>query len=164
MAAGRRIYLDANIFIETFEGTGVRSASLLRLLLSRVSSRPSLVTSELTLAEVLVGAYRNRDDVLVDTYFTWMSENPAIEVAAVSRAALVGAALLRADHRSLKLADAIHIAIAIDANCSALMTADGGLMGTYKLVDRNAGMASAPIEIVRPEIAYLDGLAAGGGA
>ena len=163
MAVRDRLYLDANIFINTFEARDEVGAAVLQLLLSQNPTRPEIVTSDLTLAEVLVGPFRERDDSLIETYEGWLISNPAIVLAPVQRDALVAAALLRADYPTLKLADAIHVAIAIGMECSKLLTADKKLSGDYRIANWRYGISatSASVTIVRPEITFLDALAAG---
>jgi predicted nucleic acid-binding protein len=163
MAVRDRLYVDANIFINTFEARDEVGACVLQLFLSQSSTRPDIITSDLALAEVLVGPFRERNDDLVETYQGWMISNPAIMLAPVNRDALVVAALLRADYPTLRLADAVHIAIAIGMECSKLLTADKRLAGTYRIANPRYGIStpSVAVEIVRPEIAFLKALSAG---
>src|SRR5215218_1592916 len=56
-----RIYLNTNVFIEIFERGGAVSDSLLRLFAGPQRPRYHIVTSQLTIAEVLVAPIRDDD-------------------------------------------------------------------------------------------------------
>lgn len=55
---GQRVYLDANIFIYAFEGEAPLKTQVLPLFRALGVGEVDGVTSELTLAEALVGPYR----------------------------------------------------------------------------------------------------------
>jgi predicted nucleic acid-binding protein len=137
---GSRIYLDANIFIYALEGgDDVGSAS--RALLFALSERPGrAMTSELTLAEVLVRPERERDLDLKRRYMDLLLWRRFIELRPVSRSVLLESARYRAvakgsaspspesgelkpDRRNF-LADAIHVVTAIDGRCEIFVARD----------------------------------------
>ncbi len=125
IAPGTRVYLDANIviyFVEDFPEYRARIADLFRAI---VDTDAVLVSSELTLAEVLVQPLRNRQDDIVQEYETFLTGGD-IELIPVSRAVLRRAAVLRAELR-MKMPDAIHVASAAANGCSLFVSNDDGI-------------------------------------
>jgi predicted nucleic acid-binding protein len=124
--AGRRLYLDANVFIYALDSAltpwHVPAQALFRLV---DSGRASAVTSELSLAECLVKPLRDGNGALADLYRGAINaNNPGLAVAPVSRDVLIEAARLRASRPPLKLPDAIHVATAALNGCDVLVTND----------------------------------------
>ncbi|MBK7002355.1 MAG: PIN domain-containing protein [Rhodoferax sp.] len=136
---GRTIYLDANVFIYAFEGTlappdVTNPASALRAVFHLIQQgRTWARTSQMTRAEVLVHPLRNGNARLVDLYSSLLSGTEMIAMDAVSTAVIDRAARLRADFH-LRLADAIHLASAIESGCDALLTADKRLAACSALM------------------------------
>lgn len=81
------------------------------------------VTSGLTLLEVLVVPYRIGDFSLAEQYEALLTRSRGLRLVDLDRALLRSAALLRATLR-LKAPDAIQIAAALGARCSAFLTSD----------------------------------------
>src|ERR1043165_4059637 len=77
-----------------------------------VQAPQRLVTSELTLSELVVKPLELQRADLIQVYDNWMITNPYLEVVPISRDVLFKAALLRAKNKSLKLPDAIHLTTA----------------------------------------------------
>jgi predicted nucleic acid-binding protein len=123
-----RVYLDANVFIRLFESDD-EIASVLADLTRLVppGAAPPFVTSELTLAEILVGPLAKEDSVQAATYEAAIQSSTAWLVMAVTRPVLRDAAGLRARREALKLPDAVHLATAAIAGCSHLLTGDQDL-------------------------------------
>jgi predicted nucleic acid-binding protein len=119
-----RIYLDANVFIEAVEGRGALSNALIALLTVETEITQPLVTSALTLSELLVKPYELGRDDLVRTYDNATIANEVIEVVPVVREILRDAARLRSQEKSLKLPDAIHLTTALGTHCSHFLTND----------------------------------------
>ena len=124
-----RVYLDTNVFIRAFEGTDELSRLLIDFFATEVS-QPALATSELTLAELLVHPYRDRNDIARGRYDSTVRPSDWLQVGPVDRRVLVGASLLRSKYR-LKLPDAIHVSAALHFGCSLLLTDD--LRGAFDL-------------------------------
>ena len=123
---GRATYLDSNVFIYAFEEHPVFAGPLHALLAEIEARRLDAVTSEITLAEMLVRPLREERDDLARVYETFLTPRASFAVVPVSRDVLVEAARLRATAR-LKLPDAIHAATARQSGCAALLTNDTGL-------------------------------------
>lgn len=85
-----------------------------------------MATSEITLAECLVKPFADKDIFAVETYMTLLGGQPDLPVIPISRQILLSAAQLRAETK-LKLPDAIHVATAKWAECSAFITNDRGI-------------------------------------
>src|SRR5919205_1336576 len=93
---GRRVYLDTNIFIYTIEGYAPEAAFLRELFAALEEGRFAAVTSELTLAEVLVKPFElDREDVVAG-YTELLVPSERLTVPPVGRAILVEAARQRA--------------------------------------------------------------------
>ena len=124
--AGRRTYLDANVLIYVLEGHATY-APLLQPMLDAISQGMAhVVTSELTLAEMLVAPLRQGLDDQARTYQHYLRPRPHFDVVPISRPVLVHAARLRA-RSSLKLPDAIHVATAWQSTCDLFLTNDTGI-------------------------------------
>jgi predicted nucleic acid-binding protein len=123
---GRRLYLDANVFVYIVEGFEMYKEALGALLRDMDEGRVVAITSELTLAEVLVKPIQTGRADLVRAYETMISPGRGREIMPVSRDILREAARLRAS-TSLRLPDAIHVATAKLSNCHSVITNDAGI-------------------------------------
>jgi predicted nucleic acid-binding protein len=92
------------------------------------AGRVSAVTSELTLAEVLVRPLRDGNTARQRAYEQALSDRPQLRLIPVDRAVLLAAARLRAAG-NVRLPDAIHVATACAARCDVLITNDRHLQG-----------------------------------
>ena len=125
-ARGRRVYLDANVFIYALEGTAPLMQAVLPLFRLIDSGDCAAVTSELTLAEVLVRPIRSGDDALVQRYERLLRSRSSFEVVPVQLDVWRRAAALRATTR-LRLPDAVHLATAQAEGCDLVVRNDAGL-------------------------------------
>jgi predicted nucleic acid-binding protein len=160
MNSFRRVYCDTNIFIRIFEGRDEIARHLLRLLGAIRPREPTfLVTSELTLAEVLVAPYRLRKDGLFQRYDDAIMTGGMLEVGPVDRSVLYFAAVLRADYRKLKLPDAIHLSTAFGFGCTHFLTFDR-LESEYTLSHERWGYrrGEARLEVIEPSALVIDAL------
>lgn len=144
-----RIYLDTNVFIYAYETRGARSDDAWRILEAIERKELIAVTSELTLAEVLVGAITEGDDELAGHYHSILSSDADFLVSAVERPVLIEAAALRALSRSLKLPDAIHVATARLQDCSFVVSGDSRISDAPGLTIVPLGPNS--LDIIRGE-------------
>ncbi len=119
-----RIYLDANVFIAAYETRGARSDHAWWILQAIEDKEFQAFTSELTLAEVLVGPFQEGDDELAGHYREILLSDADFSVAAVERKVLIEAAMLRSMTRSLRLPDAIHVATARLCGCRFIVSDD----------------------------------------
>lgn len=120
-----RVFFDTNLFIYLMEGHG-RRALRVRSILERMSERrDELLTSTMTLAEVLVKPLANGDIAWADRYEK-MLDTPGVSVLPFDRACARVYARLRSDP-SLKPPDAIQLACAANARCDLFITNDDRL-------------------------------------
>ncbi|HJU04689.1 MAG TPA: PIN domain-containing protein [Nitrospiraceae bacterium] len=127
-----RLYLDTNIFIYALEGYPEFSPVLIKLLEAIDQHEIHAVTSELTLAEVLVKPLLDRSVERQAAYHQALQPSASLNVIPVTRDVLIAAAQLRAQH-ALKLPDAIHVATAQLTQCERLLTNDTRLTGIANL-------------------------------
>lgn len=120
---GRRAYLDANVFIYAVEAYPPFAAWLTDLFAYIDRAEIAAVTSEMTLAELLVAPLRENNPAKEAACLAIIQERPGLAVHPVDRDVLVEAARIRASG-SLKLPDAIHVASAIQSDCDILITND----------------------------------------
>jgi predicted nucleic acid-binding protein len=128
------VYLDTNVFIELLDRQSATTPELWRLFGPEAGRSHQIVTSDLTLSEILVGAIDQalesgdyaKYHLFMDSLVT---KGNAQILAPVDRDTLVEAASIRAHlprltGRKIKLPDAIHIAAALRAKCSFFVTGD----------------------------------------
>lgn len=83
----------------------------------------ALVTSSLTLLEVLVIPYRSGDLALAERYEALLSRSRGLSLVEMDRPILKAAAQLRARYR-LKTPDSLQIAAALASRCKSFVTND----------------------------------------
>jgi|SRR5271165_332284 len=88
--------------------------------------RKELVTSALTLLEVLVVPYRSGDHLLAGRYEALLTQSRGLRVAEISREHLRAAAQLRAT-TGVKTPDALQLVAALASGCTAFLTNDRDL-------------------------------------
>ena len=120
---GRTVYLDTNILIYAVEGYEPEAAFLQGLLAALEEGRFAAVTSELTLAEVLVKPFGLGREDAVAAYAELLTPSDRLTVLPVDRAILVEAARQRAA-LGMPMPDAVHVATALAAGCDLFLTND----------------------------------------
>ena len=86
------------------------------------AGRRQVVTSSLTLLEVLVVPYRVGNLALAERYEACLSRSRGLRLVDIGRAELRTAAQLRARHPSLRTPDALQLATALSGGCRSLVT------------------------------------------
>ena len=122
--ARSRIYLDTNVWIYALEGFESFAQPLAELFARIDEGELAAVTSELTLAEVLVKPFQSNHHELERIYVETLQSSATLTVAPVSREVLMSAARLRAQYPPLKLPDAIHAATALAYDARTFITND----------------------------------------
>jgi predicted nucleic acid-binding protein len=117
------VYVDANILIYIVEGNKALASDLKQIVEALDAGVLQAVTSELTLAEVLIGPLRQRDPVLAETYRSLLRSSRVIRTVPVSAAILERSAAIRCNSMT-SLPDAIHLATAELAGCKYVLTED----------------------------------------
>jgi len=123
-----RVFWDTNLFIYLFEDYGVRSKAVAQLRSKMIDRGDQLLTSTLTLGEILVKPTERSDSELCGKYERAILA-AAIMIAFDVKAAKVYAALRT--ERSLKALDAIQLACAASANVDLFVTNDERLQGKH---------------------------------
>lgn len=118
------VYLDSNVFITAFEGPPDLQAGARRLFLLAEQGVYIAVTSELTLAECLVGPMRANQPDLIRLYRSLLRGRAEFKVKPVNRAILEQAAACRSREAAIKLPDAVHLATALVAECHLFVSDD----------------------------------------
>lgn len=125
------IYLDVNVFIYLLEGYPEFSKVLSDLMVYIDQGSVHAVTSELSLAEILVKPIKDRHLALQSLYENTIQTTSNLTVYPVSRDILIEAAKFRAKfinrENSIRLPDAIHLATAHLYQCKYFITNDAGL-------------------------------------
>lgn len=121
---GTFVYFDANVLIYAVEGITPWAAAVHELFSQIDRGQMQGITSEMALAEVLVIPLRNALTNIERQYRQLLSPTSALMTRPVARKTLEDAAALRALYPSVRLADAIHVATAIDCGCSTFLTND----------------------------------------
>ena len=119
-----RVYLDTNVFITAYETKGGPSQEAWWLLDQLERGAIGGFTSELTLAELLTGPLARKENDLADMYKVLISDGASLGVLPIHRSIMIKAAEVRAEARSLRLPDAIHIASALSLGCSIFVSND----------------------------------------
>lgn len=157
--ASIRLYLNTNVFISAFENNDDLARKLLELIsLNSGAKSPFLATSEMTLAELMVDPFRKNNDRLIEVYDNLTLGNAFIKVGTVSRGVLWHAALLRAEHASLRLPDAIHLSTAMHFGCTCFQTSDTRLKESYSIASNRHTLTglNAQISTTKPTVPVLD--------
>lgn len=121
-----RIFLDTNFFIYLIQGTGPQSLRTKYLLNAFSFRRDEILTSVMSLGELLVQPIRAGDRALVQRY-RMILRSPGITVLPFIENAAEAFARIRGD-KSIKPPDAIQLATAATAGCDLFLTNDQRLM------------------------------------
>lgn len=122
--SGSKIYLDTNIFIYALEGYPEYESILTSLFNKIDDGTYTAITSELTLAEVLIKPLMDNNPNLQQTYTEILQSSDSLTLANIDRHILIEAAMIRASSNSIHLPDAIHLATAKLHHCSCFITND----------------------------------------
>lgn len=123
-----RVFWDTNLFIYLFEDYGPLSKTVAQLRSKMLDRGDQLLTSTLTLGEILVKPTERRDSELSRKYERAISATATMIAFDVKAAKLY--AVLRSK-RSLKAPDAIQLACASSANVDLFVTNDERLQGEH---------------------------------
>jgi predicted nucleic acid-binding protein len=162
MPPSSRVYFDANVIIHMVESDGTVADLLSSLVMAKESrSNRNFVTSELSVAECLVKPLRERPD-LIGMYQLVLDQGVYFQIASIDSDVIWNSAELRAKSTKLKLPDAMHIATALNQDCSHFLTSDTGIGGKFeRLLSRKRLLRrKEPMQIIRPDPATLTSLLA----
>lgn len=122
----QRVYVDTDAFVYFLERHPVFYERVLPLFEAAAQGSLQLVTSELTVAELLVQPYKMGRADIAATYRRFLKDEGLIDLVPVSMNVLESAAASRAALGG-SLADAIHVASASLSDCAAFVTNDHGI-------------------------------------
>lgn len=117
------VYVDANAVVFRVEQIEPHLSTAEPLWAAMELGRCPIVTSYLTLMEVLVKPIRVGDTLLIDLFRKVLLNSTGFKCLPISQGILESAAQLRAGHR-LKTPDAIHAATALGSGCTLFVTND----------------------------------------
>jgi predicted nucleic acid-binding protein len=120
-----RIFFDTNLFIYLLEDDGARGERVAGMLERMSERRDELLTSTLTLGEVLVKPLAAGDIAWADRYEKLLN-SPGVSLLSFDRSCARSYALLRED-KALRAPDAIQLACAATAKCDLFITNDDRL-------------------------------------
>lgn len=123
MLTGRRVYLDANVFIYFLGGSSQWAPAAGTLLAAARDGQLRAVTGEAVIAEVMVGPYRQRDPLHIRSVREFFAQPGFLEIVSHSDKSWDDAAMLRGT-MGMPMIDALHIATAAEARCDVLVTND----------------------------------------
>lgn len=123
---GGTVYLDTNIWIYALEAYPNFVKAITELFHAIDRGELKAVTSELTLAEVLVKPMLDQNSQRQEVYKQTLQSSDFLTICPIDRGILIQAADIRASCQ-LKLPDAIHVATAIETGCTVFLTNDRGL-------------------------------------
>jgi predicted nucleic acid-binding protein len=116
--------VDTALFIYLIEEDPRYLPTIRPLFVQADRGEREIVTSAITLLEVLVVPYRAGDFGLAERYEALFTRGRGIQLVELERFQLRAAAQLRALHGSLRAPDALQLAAALTGSCSALVTND----------------------------------------
>ena len=117
------VAIDTAIFIYFIEENPRFLPEILPLFKEADQGRRELITSALTLLEVLVVPYRAGNRLLVERYEALLTRSRGIRLVELSHDQLRAAAQLRAA-TSVKTPDALQLVAAISGGCTTFLTND----------------------------------------
>ena len=123
LPASGRVYLDSNGFIYSIERIDPYRSMLDTLWLTVSTGQIKVVTSELTLLEVLVKPLKVGDATSATLYRTVLKNTPDVQMLPITQPVLEAAANLRA-MVGLKTPDALHVATALLNGSTLFVTND----------------------------------------
>jgi predicted nucleic acid-binding protein len=123
LPANGAVYLDANGFIYSIERIDPYRAMLDILWQTVSAGQITVVTSELTLLEVLVRPLKVGDATIATLFRTVLRHTPDVQMLPITQSVLEEAAQLRAT-LGLKTPDAIHVATALLNGSKLFVTND----------------------------------------
>jgi predicted nucleic acid-binding protein len=119
--------LDTALFIYYIEENEAFLPLVAPIFEDVASGRREVVTSSLTLLEVLVVPYRAGNLDLAVRYEAYLSQSRGVHMVEIGRPQLRMAAQLRARRPSMRTPDALQIAAALSVGCGCFVTNDRDL-------------------------------------
>lgn len=138
--SGKRVYVDTNILIYLFEGFAEYLPLMQQLAQCVDSKEISLLTGEITLAELMVMPFKNNDTNAINLYTKALNDRKFITLIPTTQKVYIKTAFLRATLSGMKTPDSIHVASAVEGKADVFITNDQGIKtpkGLEKLMLRD---------------------------
>lgn len=123
---GNRIYLDSNIFIYAFENSPTFQRAAQAVFQMVADGKAEILVSELIFPEILPKPLREGQTDQVDRYMAFLQNTAGVTLVPLSSRIVMRSVDLRTRYR-LKTVDALHVATAIESNCTSFLSVDAGL-------------------------------------
>jgi predicted nucleic acid-binding protein len=121
--AGRRVYIDANVFIYFLDQLTTHADAATAILEDAAAGRFAAVTGQAVVAEVMVGPYRQGDPLVIRKVKEFFASAVWLDVVDHPAQAFDDAALLRATS-GMPFIDALHVSTASLSRCDVVLTQD----------------------------------------
>lgn len=119
----KKIYLDTNIFIYILENFPQYDLLMHEFIKGIENNEFSCFTSELTLAELLVPAFKKENSRIISEYKKILNDPELVTLIPTTQDIYIYSASNRA-HYNLKLPDAVHVASSHLSECDIFLTND----------------------------------------
>ena len=130
---GKRVYVDTNVLIYFFEGF-LEYRHLIQEIADCVDDDEiTLLTGEITIAEIMVMPFKKDDLRLINLYTTALNDTDFIHLIPTTQNIYLKTAFLRATFKSMKTPDAIQVASAIEGEADIFITNDKGIKTPSKI-------------------------------
>ncbi len=130
--AGQRVYIDTNVFIYFLDRHATYFDAVAPLFRACAAQEFFGTTGDAAVAEVMVGAYRQNDPVLVARFKQFFAQKNFLTIASHDHAVFDAAAMLVARNR-LRFIDALHFATAQSTGCPFFITNDTAIKSMANL-------------------------------
>lgn len=121
------IFVDTNCFIYLIEGN-VEFGSIVKDLFDEFGVKQiSLISSHISLAEVLVKPFQQKNDRVAEQYYAAFFKMPNLTITPLLTSSAILAAQIKAKY-DFQLPDALQLALAVESNCKTFLTNDSSLL------------------------------------
>ena len=120
----KALFLDTAPLIYFVEAHPVYGEMVKQVINSCTQKKILIVSSVITLHEVMVRPYRDANIILAEKFAAFLKNNRSLRLWTISAEISEFVAKLRGDYHWLKLADALQIASALDAGADFFLTND----------------------------------------
>ena len=120
---GRRVYVDANVFIYFLDQSSPQALAATKILEAAAAGDFSAATGQAAIAEVMVGPYRQGNPLVIRKVREFFDSSTWLDKIDHPAKAFDDAALLRATS-GMPFVDALHVATASLSRCDVIVTQD----------------------------------------
>jgi len=123
---GKRVYLDTNIFIYVIEGSNQYQKIIGELIKSILQNEFETHTSYITLTEILPPLVKRGDRDIISGTIEFIRDKGGVHLSSANEEICLQAGFLRGE-LGMKTPDALHVATALNQDCSLFLTNDAGI-------------------------------------